>query len=202
MEVFKNNKFPNKIISAFTLMEMLVVLSIISIIVTLSFTVFNSYKLNKYSSKLFIKAYNLVGQTTTAMILDPFLYQNAYFDNSFCNNFASSLNIVGASNCTYSSVAPTSNCNPYCPNFITTDGMRWFDMDQGFTSCVSDSGLQGNCIKIEVDVNGIKGLNTNNRANPEQDILTIYVSQSGQVSYPYAYDPNNVSNEKNYIANQ
>ena len=129
---------------------------------------------------LFRSAYNSIEEIIAEFMDDPLIFTNGTFDNStFCNSFVDKINTIGSLDC-------DTSTTPDTPNFITSNGMKWFGLDTGFSSAVCDevTALTGNCMKIQIDVSGDKGLNTTDTGNENRDILSIYLSENGQLAVP------------------
>ena len=171
---------------AFSLAEVLVTLTIIGIIAGVTIPIV-SQSFQSNDKLLYKKAEQTVEKVIEYIMADDTLSPDGKLDNTFCNKFVSQINTNGDVNCNSSSV-------PGSPNLITTNGMRWYGLEDvgtsTFTSAKCDTvpGLTGglsNCMKIEVDINGVgKQPNSNDYDTPNTDILKVYVTDIGKVGTP------------------
>ncbi|MDD3013051.1 MAG: prepilin-type N-terminal cleavage/methylation domain-containing protein [Candidatus Gastranaerophilales bacterium] len=138
-----------KINKGFTLAEMLIVLMLMGVIITLSIPVIK--KVSQGYNRVYASVFNF----TQAVLMDI----PTPLDSTFCNNFANKVNTIGAINCITSDVATDQ------PNFITSNGVRWFGMEGGFTT---------NPKTVTVDIQGNKGPNED-----DVDLLKIRVFSDG-----------------------
>jgi len=146
----------------------------ITLILTLLFTSFVPTNLANTDKIMYKAAYKLTGDVVTELIHDQITYNLGTLtdgnttSHDFCNNFLTRVNTIGTTNCTASTI-------PGSPNFITSNGMRWYGFEQDFDAFPANSTLS-----FRVDVNGVsKGNNTNTT-----DILEIDVKSDGNVSRP------------------
>lgn len=175
----------------FSLAEMLVVLAIMGVLITLTISTIKQTS-EKSMKTLYKAAYHNVETVVDELINDTALYPAGEFtDNSLCEHFFDKVNYVGAFICTAPSVpAASGDTNTF--SGTTSNGMRWYFMQDAFKPdyCYDPTAAATNgdaCIHIYVDVNGAKGKNTYNDANPDNnDILSIYVFKTGKI----AVEPN------------
>jgi len=184
----------------FTLAETLITMAVIGVIMALSIpAVIQS---TNDTTPLLKKAYNSVEEVVNELINDTSLYPSGELTtgtNTFCNNFFSKLNTIGAVSCAEAAVAvPPAN-----PDVTTTNAMRWYNLHaatgtsatNGFTAdnCDGPNGTTNpnlttiddttnTCIRLSVDVNGAnKGANTS-AAQANRDIFIIYITNAGKVT--------------------
>lgn len=169
----------------FSFGEMITTLIIIGVISAVTIPVFT----NSSSSNvklLYKTAYRSVESVVNELINDVSLYPSGQFSDgpTFCANFFDKVNIIGAitNECDsdYTSTYPPATD---APNAVTTNGMKWYKVNDSFTTTCP--GTSNNiCLKVSVDVNGSgKGLN---RETPDgqEDILHIYIYNTGRVTVP------------------
>ncbi len=160
----------------FTLAEMMVCLTIISIIATLLMPAISRLRPNK-SKVMFKKTYYLTERIVSELVNDeesyPFVEDRVGFDNvdevefngitysginKFCQLFALKLNTLsGDSNC-----VATADWNN--PSFVTTDGVKWiipatdFANQEIFESILVDVNgeKEPNCMDSETDTSACK----------------------------------------------
>ena len=152
----------------FTVTELITAMTIVGIIIAATIPI-----IMQTSSKSLVTLYKSAFKTTenvvSELVADLNLYGTGNFYNAssakyFCNNFVSKVNIVGTFNCTSSTI-------PNAPNFNTTNGMRWYGLNNTFST--------GNAT-ISVDVNGYtKGVNAS-----RNDILQIVIFSQGKMTTP------------------
>ena len=154
---------------AFSLAEMLMVLTIMGILISFSIPMLTS-NFGNINTTLYKTARDL-----TKTVADEVTVSGG-ISNTFCNKFAEKVNTVGAISCTSSNI-------PDSPNFVTSNKMKWYGLEDigavTFNNALCDNaetGLTGNCIKARVDINGVKTPNTLG-----DDILNVYVNTSGDV---------------------
>ncbi|NLF83252.1 MAG: type II secretion system protein [Candidatus Gastranaerophilales bacterium] len=172
----------------FTIAEVLVTLTILGVIATLTIPVVTQSMSAQYK-QLYKAAFQNVESIVSELINDTALYPNGEFTTNadFCKHFAEKVNTIGydSDNCDGDSF--TTN-PPDSPNFVTTNGMKWYimDVDDRFETTCPDSVSPANdtCLHIYVDVNGSKGKNTNTGADTQRDILGIFVSKTGKLYVP------------------
>lgn len=176
---------------AFTLTELMIALAIIGTMAVI-FVPFVAGTLASTDKIQYKSAFNQVESVVSDMINDTTLYPNGTLngtnsgsptDYDFCTNFAGRVNIIGSTGCTTSTV-------PGTPNFITSNGMRWYLFNQDF-----DAVTGNQTFSFEVDINGAsKGSNANITVNPTNyDILKIQVSENGRMTAPTG------GNEEKYL---
>jgi prepilin-type N-terminal cleavage/methylation domain-containing protein len=157
---------------AFSLAEVMITLAIMGVITsmlipTLMTSIPNS---KKY---LYKAAYKNVEDVVVELINDASLYPMGNLENStdagfFCNNFTSKINTIGAPDCLNKRVPSSAAATP---NFIATNGMRWYGLVNSFTAA------SPNYENVWVDVDGInKG---NNFVG--EDILRIHIQKTGKI---------------------
>ncbi len=176
---------------AMTLAEILLALAIIGVMYSITIPFITSDLSQKNNQKLFITAYKLTENIIDELINDTLVYQDGRFNNNtFCGNFMDAMNTVGIGNCTFSSLPDTTS------NFSTTNGMRWYNLDSGFSSstCSDVAELSGECIKIQVDVNSYKEPNSDDSSNPKRDILSIYMTEKGRLGLPVGLERTFINN--------
>lgn len=119
--------------------------------------------------------------------------------NSLCNNLVNISNTTGATSCTnlYTASISETNDEPYIsdfnylnPNFITTNGQRFYITSRAFNENISDEyGYR----LIAIDLNGKSKPNTieetTNRMPP--DIITFMLMDNGEV-YPLGVAADNL----------
>ena len=167
---------------AFTLVELMVALAIIGSMAVI-FVPFVAGILSNTDKTQYLSAFRQIENVVTELINDSSIYTNGTLtdgnaaDYDFCTNFLTKVNTIGTTNCTTSTVAGT-------PNFITSNGMRWYLFNQDFDAT---AGIQ--TFTFQVDINGVnKGSNTNGT-----DVLQIQVSENGRMTAPTG------GNEEKYL---
>jgi len=155
--------------------EMLMTIVIIGVISAITIPII-SQTINDNIKPLYKSAFMNVETVVNELINDVSIYPSGEFaNNTFCSNFFAKVNTIGAVQCTESFVSSP----PDFPNAVTTNGMKWYYMDDRFDDSCPD-GETGQCLKIQVDVNGSSGANTT--LGDDKDILDIYIFQSGKVT--------------------
>lgn len=102
-----------------TLVETLVVLVIVGIVVGFVVPIAGFFQTNYAANNLYFSAYKTLIRGMTE------LSTTIPFDNNFCASLASKVNTIGSVNCSTSSF-------PSSPNFITSNGMKWYGFDGNF----------------------------------------------------------------------
>lgn len=166
----------------FSLMEVLVALVIIGVVIA-TVTPIIAPILSENTKALYKSGFKTVETVVSELVSDISLYPAGNFYNGttanyFCTNFSDKVNTIGTITCTSGSTIPDS------PNFITTNGMRWYDMRSQFAT---------QNITLYVDVNGEKSPNSSTGSNA--DILRVMITQTGKVTAPVS------SNEETYLRN-
>ena len=169
----------------FSTAEMLVAMMIVGLIAALTIPAIKQTNSNAVKT-LYKSAYTNVETVVNELINDVSLYKHGQFgNNQFCANFFSKVNTIGytAANCTNtfdSTIPPATDA----PNAVTTNGMRWYNMDNDFGEACPD-GASGYCVKVSIDVDGAgKGVNSNTASDENRDILDIYIFKTGKLSVP------------------
>ncbi len=162
----------------FSFGEMLATIVVIGIIAALSIPILFQSTDSKIKT-LYKSAFKNVETVINEIINDVSMYPSGEFgNNKFCANFFSKVNTIGytSGNClnTFGSTFPPSADKP---NAVTTNGMRWYNMENDFESANCPSGETGECIRIRVDVTGSDGNNTD-----DEDILDIYIFKTGKIT--------------------
>ncbi len=162
----------------FSFGEMLATIIVIGIICTLSIPILTQSTSNKVNIP-YKAAFQNVETVINELINDVSIYPSGEFiDNTFCANFFGKMNTIGytSANCvnTFGSTFPPAADKP---NAVTTNGMKWYNVEEDFSSANCPSGDPGECIRIKVDVNGSNGDNTD-----DIDILDIYIFNTGKVT--------------------
>ena len=182
---------------AFTLSEALVTLAIIGVLAAILIPVLDNvrpdkdkitYKKALYSMQSAIS--NAMDTSVYSMAANAAAYwkDNNVSDESFCEAIAEALNTSGKIRCTTDSL-PGGKSSYTTPNFITTDGIRYwglegkFDDDAEDRTIYVDRGLGSKEIKKIADKRHRSGSNTSDNLG-----LKIKVSYDGKVSTPD--DPN------------
>ena len=167
--------------------EMMVTLIIIGVISALTIPMITQ-TINNQDKPLFKAAFNNVNSIVNELINDISIYPNGEFsNNTFCDNFVDKVNTIGSIDCTGPSVIPGT------PNAITTNGMKWYNLEDDFVSTTCPAGVSGSCIKVSVDINGDKSPNSTTAS--DKDILDIYISNTGKVTVESS------STESGYLEN-
>ena len=121
---------------AFTLSEALITLGIIGILASILLPVMNNVRPDKDKITYKKALFNMQSAVSTAMESSVYTMaanSAAYWKDSnvgasdFCSAVADSLNTSGAINCTGTSSYEN-------PNFVTTDGIRYWGLEGGFKS--------------------------------------------------------------------
>jgi len=137
---------------------------------------------SKNLKTLYKAAYSNVESVINELINDISLYPTGEFtNNTFCANFFAKVNTIGAVSCanTFTSTIPGS------PNATTSNGMRWYNMDNDFGTDTCPDGATGNCVKISIDVDGAgKGANSDSVSDDNRDILDVYIFDTGKITVP------------------
>jgi len=164
----------------FSFGEMLATLIIMSVVIGISIPVISRSVATNYKP-LYKSGFQKVEQVVAELINDVAAYPSGEFvDNTFCSNFFSNVNTIGTVEC-----ANTFNSQiPATPNAITTNGMKWYNMDEDFVfgNCPPGAVAGDECIKVSVDINGNKGKNTDSDSDSDRDILDIYIYRTGKVT--------------------
>ncbi|OGI17205.1 MAG: hypothetical protein A2287_09900 [Candidatus Melainabacteria bacterium RIFOXYA12_FULL_32_12] len=151
---------------AFTLTEMLIVITIIGVLAAITTPILLDV-FDEQDEKLYESAFKTVESVVSDLISDISLYPAGNFYNAdaayFCTNFSNKVNTVGTVDCTGSTV-------PGDPNFTTSNGMRWYGVR---------NVLSGNAT-IHVDIDG-EGQGDDADAS---DILEIIITPTGKVTAP------------------
>ena len=153
----------------FTLTELLLTFLILSMIVIIGVPTLQKVKLNRKA--LYISAFNTVDKVINELIFDTRMFSTGELDDTLCSKFADKLNINGTYDCTTSTVPDT-------PNFITENGMRWYGFQNAFSASNCPSGVDGNCMVVNVDIDGQSS--GENKAG--SDILSILISSRGKIT--------------------
>lgn len=162
----------------FSLVEVLLAIVIMGVVMAVVMPIIAPIAENN-NKTLYKSAFKTVESVVSDIVSDMTLYPSGNMYNAtdttyFCNNFVSKLNLISTADCTTSTV-------PGTPNFITTNGMRWYGFNGlNFTSNAT--------LQVDIDGQG-KGKNTAGR-----DILRIEVNDQGKVVPP-------TGNETNYLLN-
>ncbi len=161
--------------------EMLAALMIIGIVAAMSIPVLKNTNIRNLKT-LYKAAYNNLETVINELINDISIYPSGEFtNNTFCANFFAKVNTIGGVSC---SNAFTSTI-PGSPNAITSNGMRWYNMQKDFGTDACPDGLSGNCIKVSIDVDGAgKGVNDNTASDDVRDILDVYIFDTGKITVP------------------
>ena len=173
-------KIFKKFNKAFSLAETLITLIVIGVILSISIPILFSNTMQQNNKTLFRSAYNSIEEIIAEFMDDPLIYTYGTFDDStFCNSFVDKVNTIGSLDC-------DTSTTPDTPNFITSNGMKWFGLDTGFSSAICDeiAALTGYCMKIQIDVNAAKAPNTTDAGNENRDILSVYLSSTGKMAVP------------------
>lgn len=153
----------------FTLAELLVTLTITGVIVYLSIPIFSGLAVDY--KKLYSSSFNTVDKIVNELIFDLQSFPTGVLDNSFCPFYVAKINTIGTTDCNTSTV-------PGTPNFVSSNGARWYGFDTHFITSACPSGVDGACIKTYVDVDGAgRGKNV-----VGDDILEIIISTSGKIT--------------------
>ena len=153
---------------AFTLAEVLIMLVIIGTIIVSSIPMIKS-SLEGIRKKQYIVAYKVAQAISQDAVLNFSVFNTGFLNNNsagYCTEFAKRVNRIGAlnPNCAASAI-------PNTPNFITTNGLRWFSLESAFVA---------SRLTIYADVDGPnKGTNT-----VGDDILRIRVTDQAIVFAP------------------
>ena len=163
----------------FSIAEMFVSLAIIGILSALTIPlIIQSTSSN--TKVLYKAAYKNVESVINELINDVTLYPSGEFiNNTFCSNFFAKINTIGTVNCanTFTAAIPDTQ------NVVTSNGMRWYNIDNDFGTDACPGGASGSCVKISIDVDGAgKGINLN--SGDDKDILDIYIFQTGKITVP------------------
>ncbi|HSA07051.1 MAG TPA: hypothetical protein P5556_07705 [Candidatus Gastranaerophilales bacterium] len=161
---------------AFSLGEMLITLFVIGMISALTIPIVTQSIISSYKP-VFKSAFQSVEQVVNELINDISVYPSGEFsNNTFCENFFSKTNTIGEIYCsnTFDSVIPTE------PNASTTNGMKWYNMDNDFEEDQCPTGTTGECVKISVDINGSNGRNST--TGTDKDVFDIYIFKTGKIT--------------------
>ncbi len=163
----------------FSVGEMLVTLIIVGVVAAMTIPALKTTN-TKALKALYKSAYNNVETVINELINDITIYPSGEFiNNTFCSNFFGKVNTIGTVNCanTFTSTIPGS------PNAVTSNGMRWYNMDNDFGTDTCPDSASGECIKISIDIDGAgKGLNSENADDESRDILHVFIFKTGKVS--------------------
>ena len=167
----------------FSLAEIILVIIIMGVIVSLSVSTLSKTGTNTVRLS-FKSAFKIVESIVSEKTADFDLFPSGTLDNSIsggnyklCQAFWDSLNTLTVSG-DVGCASGASSVVTGSPNFVTTNGMRWYGFEDTF------SGLPAK-ITVKVDVNGSgKGPNTDDTGNPDRDILRVYIYKSGKVETP------------------
>lgn len=173
----------------FSLAEVLIALAIVGILSALMVSVaqMNSGNIVKVEYK---NAFNMASQAVTDIISNYTAFPNGNLTNysttssgdygtltyAFCNTFQNDINIIPGTYTACSTASATSAVSGGAsttysslgtPNFITTNGMKWYGFELDFTPATGGSGVK----VVWVDVDG-KGVN----------VFPIQISATGHVT--------------------
>ena len=148
---------------ATSMAELLIILAIIGILSVM-------YRKTVNTDAVIVKAAykNIVNELNnfTSTVTDG--YERPLGRTPICDRFSRMVNTVGDINCEFSEY-------PLVPNLTTTSGMRFFGLEQRFTTN-PDSPNNENSIFIQVDIDGLLGKN-----RFEEDIFPVEILQSGRI---------------------
>ncbi len=165
----------------FSLAELMIAMVVAGTIAALTIPVLMGGVQNNYDV-LYKAAFRTVEQVVHEQTNDLSEFPNGLLDNDvvsgnnhFCQDFRTRIN-------TLDGVANLANCDgtnsaiPGSPNFVTTNGMRWYGVEDAFTGGTPS-------ITISVDVDGAsRGPNTRGAAN--SDIFDIIIFETGRITAP------------------
>jgi prepilin-type N-terminal cleavage/methylation domain-containing protein len=162
----------------FSLAEVMIALIIVGVIIAVVLPVVNRTTADN-DKILYKSAFKTVEQVVNELISDISLYPAGNFYNAtstdyFCTNFSNKLNTIGTVTCDGASTIPGT------PNFIISNGMRWYGMRSGFAANAT----------IHIDIDGAgKGTNADG-----SDILEIIITDQGKVTAPSGTETNYLMN--------
>ncbi|MDD3013817.1 MAG: prepilin-type N-terminal cleavage/methylation domain-containing protein [Candidatus Gastranaerophilales bacterium] len=174
----------------FSLAETMIVLTIMAVVAAISIPVVIS-SLSSNNKTLYKSAFRLMENVVNELVSDISIYPTGNITmSSFCTNVTNKVNYVGTPSCSTSTIAGT-------PNFITTNGMRWYGLDstKSFTNDATYCATGTKCVLLEVDVDGQgKGKNVNTTSDDARDIMRIVLYETGKLTAPDTLEANNLIN--------
>lgn len=179
--------FDNKVLKAFTLAEVMIVLAILSIATVVAFKVITPSPDNIYR-KQYYYAYTNIKNAVGELIADGCSatdVTNTYCDSvkslpkqghyadsrGFCDRLTDKLNTVGTINCSATGATATANFVDANVNFIASNGLRFFNFNTTASSSTPYT--------IYIDMDGTNGNHTLG-----VDVFPFTVTTAGSV-YPY-----------------
>jgi len=162
----------------FSFGEMLTTMIVMGVLIAITIPIIITSASSNHKP-LYKAGFKKVEEVVTELINDVAIYPSGEFvNNTFCSNFFVKVNTIGTTSCanTFTAVIPNT------PNAVTTNGMKWYNMDNDFIfgDCPTGAVAGDECIKISVDINGEKGKNTN--SGTDKDILDIYIFKTGKIT--------------------
>lgn len=174
----------------FSFGEMLATMIIIGIISAITIPIMvqsSKTRIRPAYKAAFLNVQSIVNE----LINDVSVYPSGELSNdTFCGNFFSKVNTINFTENNCDNDIFDSTLSPDNPTGITTNGMKWYNIEDDFLGSQCPSGTtSGECIKIRVDVDGNKG--ENKITGSDKDILDIYVFKSGKIGV----EPNSTEEE-------
>ncbi len=170
----------------FSLAELMIAMVVAGTIAALTIPVLMGGVQNNYDT-LYKAAFRTVEQVVHEQTNDLSEFPNGLLDNSvnagnhhFCQDFSTKVNTLdgaaGIVECDGTNSAVAGN-----PNFVTTNGMRWYGFENEFPNNPPVGTTPS--ITIRVDVDGVnRGPNLATGAN--RDIFQIIIFETGRVTAP------------------